>query len=144
MICKSALMIFALASLSFEGSAQYMRMTRGDVSRYDSSVNIELSEYRRIRQKVTLADSLAANINLLISQSNDLRTEFNDKEKTLLSIVKANGETIDRKDETIKGLSSKFDDLESTAKKFRIFNNPIADIGAKILVGAALGILIIK
>lgn len=127
-----------LLCLTFEVSAQYNLLRRGEPSTYDSAVNIEISEYRKIRRKVLTADSLVAQLNQEIEIRQGQGRAFASKVNIMQNIIDRQTETIKSKDETIRQLSQSFDNLAHATKKIQIFKNPLADVGAKILIGAVI------
>jgi hypothetical protein len=119
-------------------------MRRGDVSTYDSSVNIEIKEYRKIRRKVLSSDSLIIAMSLHVAYTDTLIKRFEDKISTLAATAVRHEATIADKNQTIKKLSADFDNLATLSKKLRIFKNPISDGAVKFVGGVLVGLLISK
>lgn len=145
------MILFAFLCLTFEASAQfgkYTFMRRGQVSTYDSSVNIDLREYRKIRQKITLADSLIFDLNKERAEHESLIKEIIAKMAAKDEIIARHYETILAKETTIGQLQKVAEDCTTLARKLQIFPNPIADAGAKvgggILIGLVVGILLTR
>jgi hypothetical protein len=92
----------------------YTLTFRGARSPYDTSVNISITEYRKIRQKVTLADSLIAALHVEINKGLALSIAQEERSGILVSLVDRHERTIAAKDKTIADLSKQFDDLDAT------------------------------
>jgi hypothetical protein len=139
-LSKNALMILLSVCLTFEVSAQYSLMTRRQVlNEFDSAVTIEISEYRKIRKKVTTADSLIIALKAEVTKNAQLVYLNNTQAEGLKYLVQRHEDTIASKDKTIAELNSAFDELAALSKKFRIFRDPLPDTITKIFLGGAVG-----
>jgi hypothetical protein len=139
---KSVLIICALLCLSFEAAAQYKLTRRGEPSPYDSSVNIEISEYRLIRNKVLTYDTLRRRIQIERLNFEVLEVEFRTKAAIMEEVVKAKDGTIARQDTTIADLRKVSEDAIGVAKKLQVSPIPIVDATAKVGGGILIGLLI--
>lgn len=142
--CKCVLILFTFLCLTFESSGQfnnYTRMRRGDVSRYDSSVNIDIREYRLIRHKLTLSDSLINALNTERHNNESLTKSFLAQISTKDETISRQAATIDEKNITIAGLASTTDDAVHVVR-LQIFKNPTADALTKTVGGIAIGLIL--
>jgi hypothetical protein len=117
-------------------------MRRGQVSAYDSSVNIEIGEYRKIRAKVLTADSV---YNAFMGERYGYLSEI--KSYIMLGFTK--DEIIARHEATILSKDSTITDLKAINKEslillksFRLSPVPAIDTGLKIGGGIVIGIII--
>lgn len=142
---KSVLTTFAFLCLISEGRAQfnqYTLMKRGQVSAYDSSVNIEIGEYRKIRAKVLTADSVYNSFmseryqNLYALKSYIGQGFIKDE------IIRRHEDTILAKDATIAGLKSTNEESLKLLKSFRLSPVPAIDTGLKIGGGIVIGVIV--
>jgi hypothetical protein len=142
---KSVLTTFAFLCLISEAQAQfnqYTLMRRGQVSAYDSSVNIEIGEYRKIRAKVLTADSVYnafmgeryLNASALKSYIGQIFTKD--------EIIRRHEDTILAKDATIAGLKTTNEESLKLLKSFRLSPVPAIDTGLKVGGGIVIGIII--
>jgi hypothetical protein len=137
---KNVLSLSLFLCLSFELAAQYQFLRKGSPSLYDSSVNVDIREYRKIRLKVTLADSL---INALHSEINiSLRTivEQDKKNSALSELIIRHEATISAKDRSIQALNDQFTELYKISSKRKKFYQTA---GFKYGSGG-LGVLIVR
>lgn len=116
-----ALLVFLC--LSFEALAQgssrapatpiaaYTLTFRGDVSRYDTSVNIVITEYRNLRRKMTLADSLVDALHTETGLALATIVEQGNKINTLVDLVDRHERTIAAKDSTVAALNAGYNKL---------------------------------
>lgn len=110
--CKNYIILFALLCLSFEASSQYDRyakLIRGEKSPLDTAVAIQIAEYRAIRFKVSIADSLIRSMRDEIEQLNLLS-----REKDTVNIIQSkmlvlDQAIIDEHSKTISDLSKSID-----------------------------------
>lgn len=148
---KNLLILFASICLIISAQAQspYKFLLKGDRSPYDSGVVIELREYRQIRAKVTLADSLIAALRAEAIQSMAIIQKQEESIVLQTSIIDRQSQALTAKDTTIQNLSRAFDELhkETTRPKNFLdrFLNFFGDRPLLTLaVGAVGGYLIAK
>lgn len=109
--CKNYIILFVLICLSFDACAQYRKVLKAESSPYDTAVLIQIQEYRKIRIKVTFADSLINSLNMELSKSRLIVQQKDSSQSILIEIQKASAVTISRQAETIQSVSKSFDDL---------------------------------
>jgi hypothetical protein len=136
-LSKNVLILLLLTCPIFSW-AQYNQMRRGEVSMFEESVNIEISEYRKIRRKVLTADSLRQSWESERLKLEEIIQATIQRDSISNEITLLQAKTIDRKDSVIQSLSRDFEDLAKVQKKFIIFKNPIADTLAKVAIGVLL------
>lgn len=138
-LSKNALTTLLFLCLTFEGLAQYNLMRRGQVSAYDSSVNIEISEYRKIREKIFAADSLVQSLGMEVKANGQLNNMLLERDHTIARMQEQYKADITAQEKTISDLRRLFDNLAATSKKLRIFKDPTADTVSKVLLGMLAG-----
>jgi hypothetical protein len=118
-----ALILLTSICPTFELGAQtlspYTFSLKGRPSPYDSAVIIQIAEYRKIRIKVTTADSLVDALSTEINQLLTLVDKQDQANRILVDLTSRQEATISRKEETIEDLSDQFDRLyeKSVSKK---------------------------
>lgn len=141
---KSVLMILISLCPISEASAQfnsYTLMRRGEVSLYDSSVNIEISEYRSIRRKVLTYDTLRQRMQSERIAFDAFVRETQVRNAMTDDVIKAKSETIAAKDVTISELRDVITGYQKATKKLQISPIPILDATAKVGGGIIIGVI---
>jgi hypothetical protein len=144
-LSKSALMISLLLCLTFEVRAQYNNYAltlRGEVSKFDSAVLVEVNEFRKIRRKLLTYDTLARNFYVERLKFNAVQMEMQVRVAMSEDIIKAKNETIARQDTTIVELRRVSEDAIKLSKKLQISPIPIIDASAKVGAGILIGLII--
>jgi len=142
---RSVLTTLLFLCLISEASAQfnqYTFMRRGQVSAYDSSVNIQIQEYRKIRQKLTLVDTLLQELAIERFQNSQLVKEQMSRLATEEEIAARHYATVAEKDATIYELRKVNTEAIGLAKKLQIFPNPVLDFTSKVGGGVLIGLII--
>jgi hypothetical protein len=139
------LILCLLICPSFELAAQtispYTFSLKGRPSPYDSAVTIQIAEYRKIRIKITTADSLVDALSSEINQLLTLVDKQDQANRILLDLTSRQEKTIARKDETIQDLSGQFDKLyETTVSKKKFYQTN----GFKYGAGGTLALVLRK
>lgn len=143
--CKIGLTLFAFSCLLSEVRGQfnqYTLMRRGDVSKYDTSVNIHIDEYRLIRRKVLTADTLSRRITAERISHDILDQSLTDQARTLRSINARQAATIIKKDADLDAMAAVAQDCTASARKFRIAKAPWLDTMSKTLIGIGIGVVL--
>lgn len=138
-------MTFAFLCLISEARGQfnqYTLMRRGQVSAYESSVNIEIGEYRKIRAKVLTADSIYGSLMTERFLATQAEKTYVQRLGTQDIIIRRHEETILAKDSTIAELKAVNNESITLLKSFQISPVPVIDTGIKIGGGILIGILI--
>lgn len=117
-------------------------MKRGQVSAYDSSVNIEIGEYRKIRAKVLTADSVYNSFMSERYQNLSALKSYISQVYIKDEIIRRHEDTILAKDATIAGLKSTNEESLKLLKSFRLSPVPAIDTGLKIGGGIVIGVIV--
>ena len=144
-LSKSVLTISLLLCLTFEVRAQYNNYSltlKGQASRYDSAVLVEVNEFRRIRRKLLTYDTLARNFYVERLKFDAISREMEVRIAMSADIIKAKDETIARQDTTIVELRHVSEDAIKLSKKLQVSPVPIIDASAKVGAGILIGLLL--
>lgn len=138
---KTAIIALLFLCLTSEAAAQfnaYTLMRRGQVSQYDTSVNIHITEYRLVRKKAIAADTLIRSYFHEISLLNSTLASMDAKQTTLVAIVDRQQAYMEEKQVTINGLNKTAEACEqSLSKSTRRGNIKAAAIGVgSFILGA--------
>lgn len=118
-------------------------MKRGDVSTFDESVNVDISEYRKIKKKLTLVDSLIISLAIERYQGEQAIKANLFKADQLNEIISRQEDTIRAKDITIQALSGTTDQATRIGRKLlRISPNPWIDTPIKVGAGVVIGLIV--
>lgn len=139
---KNALTILLFLCLSISAAAQYNPLSRGQKSIFAESIEIEIEEYRRIRRKVYIADTLRLRLAQERAKLFEVARERDAKDSINAVLTERHFQTIASKDKTIIGLKNELDKAVKVSKKIRIFPDPLADTATKVGGGIILGIVI--
>lgn len=140
MIYKAAfvsLMLTCLISTSVRG--QYQQMKKGEFSTFARSVNIEISEYVKIRAKVFLVDSLIQAVVVLKHDQETATKSFMNQAATYQADLASKDRTIASQATTIGELNQNFQQLDNAWKKWRIVKSPFWDGVLKVAGAAGVG-----
>jgi hypothetical protein len=136
------LTLYALLCLSFNSAAQYTQLKKGEASPYDLGVVIELSEYRRVRTKVSLSDSLISSLRVEISKAYLLIGKQDSASFLEREIISSLTRTTEGQRETIASVSADFDEMNHKFESYRRRTN------RKIIffstTGAIVGVILVE
>lgn len=113
--------VLSLLLLNFNASAQYERLTKGERSTFDSSINIQLSTYRVWRVKLLVGDSLIAGFK---NECDSMRIEldkFNVLTTAQVHEINAITGFVTRERSNYDSLNTKFDSLIMVVSKQKPF-----------------------
>jgi hypothetical protein len=130
------IILFVSICLSSEVSAQYEKIFKGQPAPYDTGVVIEISEYIKIRFKVTFADSLISTLNTELSKSYTLIQEKDSAQSVLIAMSNAQSETISMQAKTIQDVNRSFDELFTVVNRPKKFlEKPLPLLGTGFVIG---------
>jgi uncharacterized coiled-coil protein SlyX len=138
---RKNIIALAFLCLSFSALAQYQKAAKGEPVPFDTAVIVELGEYRKIRSKVLLADSLVQSLSFSLSLSLQAIAQQDSTISAQAFTIAAQEKTIARKDEVIQQVSTRFDELNKLATRPKRWYQKD---GLKYGLGAAAMLLIIK
>jgi hypothetical protein len=142
---KNALILFLFLCLSSDALAQYTFLRKGQTSSYDSSVNIEVKEYRKIRAKILTADTLVTALNDEIKKSYVISSRKDTVISSQILIIESNARVIEVKTKTISDLSDNFNKLfQANNKKKKFYERPGFLFGSGGVAGIIIKTLLAK
>lgn len=152
---KNVTTLFAFLCLSFEIAAQdtvdssepinnpigifYSLLLKGMPAPYDTTVAVRVDEYRRVRNKIFLADSLVDAKDDELARAYDLIQEKDSAQAVTLEIAAANARANERLTQTNAQLNRDYDELYlETSKPKPLIQRPWFLIAAGAVGGALL------
>lgn len=115
--CKNCIILLTLICLSFNARAQYVKLTKGQPVPFDTSAVIQISEYRKIRFKVNIADSLTKALYREVQKFQALASAKDSAQSVLILTQESNARTMENQAQTIRDLNNIYNKLDEAATR---------------------------